>query len=187
MLRRCERGSPTVDPAVARSNLTDGFGPCPPTLAGPYKERASTPTVETAGERSFGVCGNDEDVVAEPEEAEDRSRDADWESGDGSADDWVVSVTEEGAVEVSVAKEGSVGADGFETERFWYGTRCGAGGSIGEPALDGDAAAWEIVIDVEKLSVDMLRRFDPRRARGATPSGASENRFCCELVEGGGP
>lgn len=45
-------------------------------------------------------------------------------------------------------------------------------------ALD-DAAACEIVIDVEKLNVDMLRRFEPRRARGETPKEACESRFCC--------
>ena len=106
-----------VDIAVARSNLTEGLEPCPLSVAGPYAERVSRPSVETAGERSFGVCGKDEVVVAEPEEAEERSRDADCRSGDGSADDAVVSVAEDGAVEVST-KEGKVGAEGLDTERF---------------------------------------------------------------------
>jgi hypothetical protein len=106
-----------VDMAVARSNLTDGLEPCPLAVAGPYVERVSIPSVETAGERSFGVCGNEDVVVAEPDEAEERSRDADCNSGDGSPDDAVVSVAEDGAVEAS-AKEGKVDAEGLEAERF---------------------------------------------------------------------
>lgn len=108
-----------VDIAVARSNLTEGLEPCPLAGAGPYAERVSRPSVETAGERSLGVCGKDEVVVAEPEDAEERSRDADdCRSGDGSADDDVVSVAEDGAVEEVAAKEGKVGAEGLETDRF---------------------------------------------------------------------
>lgn len=36
-----------------------------------------------------------------------------------------------------------------------------------------------MVIEVEKLSVDTLRRFEPRRASGATPIDACDMRFCC--------
>lgn len=41
------------------------------------------------------------------------------------------------------------------------------------------AAACETVIEVEKLSVDTLRRFEPRRASGAIPIEACDMRFCC--------
>lgn len=134
MLRRCDLGPPTVDIADASSNLTDGFDACPPSCDGVYEERGPTPRADVSGERSFGVCGKDELVVAEPDDADDRSRDTDCKDGEGRADEAVTSVSDDGAVELTVRDWRIVAVVGFETDRgAWYGNRCGEGGEAAVP------------------------------------------------------
>lgn len=117
MLRRCDLGPPIVDIAVASSNLTDGFDACAPSCDGVYEDRAPTPRADVSGERSFGVCGKDELVVAEPEDADERSRDTDCKDGEGSAEETVTSVSDEGAVEFAASDCRMVAVVGFEMER----------------------------------------------------------------------
>lgn len=144
--------------------------------------------------------GTDE-VDAEPDEADadadERSRAAAEEkSGDGAGERAGVEAVRGRGGAAWVGKAGTVGDAGFDTDRVPYGGRrmpliaaaptAGEDGAVDTatgPDPDSDAAAAAVaacdaVIDVEKLRVDKLRRFEPLRARGPRPA-PTPSCDCC--------